>query len=85
MLNLTMLGYLDQARQQARSTISLAEEIGHPLRLPSPGALFPWLPARHLTSTGPWRLRVEAWRLRIPTPFLRGLRLVLPPAGTHGA
>ena len=33
MLNLTMLGYLDQAQQQARSTIDLAEEIGHPFTL----------------------------------------------------
>lgn len=32
-LNLTMLGYLDQARLQANSTIALAEQIAHPFTL----------------------------------------------------
>ncbi len=32
-LNLTMLGFLDQARLQAKSTIALAEEISHPFTL----------------------------------------------------
>lgn len=33
MLNLTMLGHLDQARLQAQSTIALAEKIDHPFTL----------------------------------------------------
>jgi tetratricopeptide (TPR) repeat protein len=33
MLNLTMLGYMDQGRAQAASTIALAEAVGHPFTL----------------------------------------------------
>ena len=50
-LNLTMLGYLEQARLQAKSTIALAEKIGHPFTLALPGAQFRWRPGSRLIST----------------------------------